>query len=87
MKVAKHQWPVLIVSGEFNLPTDDRFRLRIPIMMGGEVMNEKAKPIFEYLKLRQEFEDNYPGYKSDIHGMVRTELDGREYFKTLCIKQ
>ena len=32
----------------------------IPIMMGGEMMNEKAGPIFEYLKLRQDFENVYP---------------------------
>jgi len=27
MKMTKHQWPVLILSGEFNSPTDDGFRL------------------------------------------------------------
>ena len=59
----------------------------IPIMMGGEVMNKKARPIFEYLKLRQDFENAYPGYESDIHGVERLERDGKKYFKTLCIKK
>nr|NQU91459.1 hypothetical protein [Bacteroidota bacterium] len=59
----------------------------IPIMMGGEMMNEKARPIFEYLKLRQDFENAYPGYESDIHGVERDERNGKKYFKTLCIKQ
>ena len=59
----------------------------IPIMMGGEIMNEKAKPIFEYLKMRQDFENAYPGYESDIHGVERDERDGKKYFKTFCIKQ
>jgi len=59
----------------------------IPIMMGGEAMNEKADPIFEYLDARQDFENVFPGYESDIHGVERTERDGKSYFKTLCIKQ
>ena len=59
----------------------------IPIMMGGEIMNKKAKAIFTYLKMRQDFENAYPGYESDIHGVERIERDGKKYFKTLCIKK
>jgi len=58
----------------------------IPIMMGGEVMNEKADPIFEYLKLRQDFENEFPGYESEIHGVERIEKEGNKFFKTMCIK-
>ncbi len=59
----------------------------IPIMMGGEMMNEKAVPIFDYLKLRQDFENVFPGYESEIHGVERTERDGKKFFRTLCVKQ
>ncbi len=59
----------------------------IPIMMGGEIMNEKADPIFDYLKLRQDFENAYPGYESEIHGVERTSRDGKRFFRTLCIKK
>ncbi len=59
----------------------------IPIMMGGEIMNKKAKPIFDYLSLRQDFENQFPGYESDIHGVERDEIDGKKYFKTLCVKK
>lgn len=59
----------------------------IPIMMGGEVMNKKASPIFEYLSLRQDFENKFPGYESDIHGVEREERGNKKYFKTLCIKK
>jgi len=59
----------------------------IPVMMGGEVMNEKARPIFDYLKLRQDFENTFPGYESDIHGVERFERNGKKYFKTICIKK
>ena len=59
----------------------------IPIMMGGEMMNEKAGPIFDYLKLRQDFENTFPGYESEIHGVERTERDGKKFFRTLCVKK
>ena len=59
----------------------------IPIMMGGEAMNKKAKPIYDYLKMRQDFENEFPGYESDIHGVERLEKNGKKYFKTLCVKK
>lgn len=58
----------------------------IPIMMGGELLSEKASAIFNYLMLRQDFENAFPGHESDIHGVERTEKDGRKYFKILCVK-
>lgn len=59
----------------------------IPIIMGGESLNEKAKPIFDYLKARQDFENVFPGYESDIHGVERDERNGKKWFKTMCIKE
>ncbi|WP_419835828.1 Orn/Lys/Arg decarboxylase N-terminal domain-containing protein [Endozoicomonas atrinae] len=58
----------------------------IPIMMGGESMNDKARPIFDYLTARQNFENLFPGYESDIHGVERVERDGKKFFHTLCVK-
>ena len=59
----------------------------IPIIMGGEILNDKAKPIFDYLKARQDFENVFPGYESDIHGVERDERDGKKWFKTMCIRE
>jgi arginine decarboxylase len=59
----------------------------IPIMMGGEIMNEKAKPIHDYLELRQNFENQFPGYESDIHGVERVMgPGGKKLFQIYCIK-
>jgi len=58
----------------------------IPVMMGGEIMNEKADPIFDYLMARQDFENIFPGYESDIHGVERIDREGKKYFKTMCVK-
>ncbi len=59
----------------------------IPVIMGGEHLNEKAKPIYDYLKSRQDFENEFPGYQSDIHGVERDERNGKKYFKTMCLKE
>ncbi len=58
----------------------------IPIMMGGEIMNDKATPILDYLTARQDFENAFPGYESDIHGVERIERDGKKFFQTFCVK-
>lgn len=59
----------------------------IPIMMGGEIMDDAAKNILAYLVTRQNFEIEYPGYTSDIHGIERFERDGKPMFKTMVIKK
>ncbi|HEY3361159.1 MAG TPA: Orn/Lys/Arg decarboxylase N-terminal domain-containing protein [Methanosarcina sp.] len=60
----------------------------IPIMMGGEKFDLNARDILNYLIARQDFENEFPGYESDIHGIERTAPDenGNKYFKTLLIK-
>lgn len=58
----------------------------IPILMGGEAVDSAAQPILEYLRARETFENIFPGYESDIHGVERFEKGGKKYFKTLCVK-
>ncbi|MGE5465469.1 MAG: Orn/Lys/Arg decarboxylase N-terminal domain-containing protein [Syntrophothermus sp.] len=60
----------------------------IPIMMGGEKFDCHADDILEYLLARQDFENKFPGYESDIHGIERTTPDeiGNKFFKVLLIK-
>ena len=59
----------------------------IPIIMGGEIFNEKAEPILDYLLTRQAFEETFPGYEGDIHGVERKIVDGRTVFTTMCVKK
>lgn len=59
----------------------------IPVIMGGEVLNDRAEAIYDYLRTRQDFENTYPGYESDIHGVERIERDGKKFFRTLCVKE
>lgn len=59
----------------------------IPIIMGGEILNDRAKPIHDYLLTRQAFENRFPGYEGDIHGVEREVVNGKTCFRTLCVKQ
>lgn len=58
----------------------------IPIIMGGEIMNRKAKAVLEYLKVLEDFENEFPGYEREIHGVEKFEKDGKVRFKIMCIK-
>ena len=59
----------------------------IPVMMGGEMMSGEADAIAEYLLARENFENAFPGYEGDIHGITREKRGGRIVFRTLCIKK
>ena len=61
----------------------------IPIMMGGELLNAKSLPIVDYLRARQDFENSFPGYASDIHGIDRTDADaeGKRYYEIMLLKR
>ena len=59
----------------------------IPVMMGGEVVSGEARAIAEYLVAREEFENIFPGYEGDIHGITREKRGNRTVFRTLCIKK
>ncbi len=50
----------------------------IPLLIPGEVFN---KTIVEYLKFAQSFNEKFPGFETDIHGLVKQEVNGKiEYF-------
>ncbi len=50
----------------------------IPLLIPGERFN---KTIVQYLKFAREFNERFPGLKTDIHGLVEEEVDSRiEYF-------
>ena len=59
----------------------------IPIMMGGELADDGAKPILDYLLAREEFENAFPGYAGDIHGVERETCGGKTRFRTLVVKR
>jgi len=61
----------------------------IPILMGGEVLDAKSLPILEYLKARQDFENAFPGYEGEIHGIDRSAdaCGGQTRFELMVVKR
>ena len=46
----------------------------IPLLISGERFN---KPIVQYLKFAGEFNKRFPGFETDIHGLIEETVDGR----------
>ena len=56
----------------------------IPLLIPGERFN---KTIVQYLRFAREFNGNFPGFETDIHGLVETERDGKLAYYIDCVKQ
>jgi len=55
----------------------------IPLLIPGERFN---KPIVEYLKFARGFNAQFPGFHTDIHGLVEEEVDGKLHSYVDCVR-
>ncbi len=55
----------------------------IPLLIPGERVNRN---IVEYLKFARRFNDKFPGFETDIHGLVKEEKNGRLIYAVDCVK-
>ncbi len=59
----------------------------IPLIMPGELYNEKAEAIFTYLKIAQEQDALFPGFESDIHGReMEIDASGKRRYLVEVLK-
>ena len=57
----------------------------IPLLIPGERFNQR---IVNYLKFAREFNANFPGFETDVHGLARdTDENGRERYYVDCLKE
>jgi arginine decarboxylase len=56
----------------------------IPLLIPGERVNAQ---IVNYLKFVREFNARFPGFESDIHGLVKRERDGRVEYCLDCVRE
>lgn len=59
----------------------------IPVIMGGEIFNKRSKAICDYLKALEDFENRFPGYEREIHGVEKLKRDGKIRFRIMCVKE
>jgi arginine decarboxylase len=55
----------------------------IPLLIPGERFNKR---IVDYLKFAREFNEKFPGFETDIHGLVKEEEHGRKTYFVDCVK-
>jgi arginine decarboxylase len=55
----------------------------IPLLIPGEVFN---KTIVDYLRFARDFNKQFPGFETDIHGLVASEVDGKRVYYVDCVR-
>jgi arginine decarboxylase len=56
----------------------------IPLLIPGERFN---KTIVDYLRFARDFNERFPGMETDVHGLVKREVDGKLGYFVDCVKQ
>ena len=55
----------------------------IPLLIPGERFN---KTIVRYLKFARDFNEQFPGFETDIHGLVKEVVDGKPMYYVDCVR-
>ncbi|MFM8797842.1 MAG: Orn/Lys/Arg decarboxylase N-terminal domain-containing protein [Fluviibacter sp.] len=55
----------------------------IPLLIPGERFN---KTIVNYLQFAREFNERFPGFETDVHGLVKGETDGKTAYYVDCVR-
>ena len=56
----------------------------IPLLIPGERFN---KTIVQYLRFARDFNAKFPGFETDIHGLVEEKIDNKTVYFVDCVKQ
>ncbi|HWU82049.1 MAG TPA: arginine/lysine/ornithine decarboxylase [Methylophilaceae bacterium] len=56
----------------------------IPLLIPGERFN---RIIVNYLKFAREFNERFPGFETDVHGLVKEIIDGKACYFVDCVAQ
>lgn len=56
----------------------------IPLLIPGERFNKK---IVNYLKFARDFNERFPGFETDVHGLVKDSIDGKSRYYVDCVAQ
>lgn len=56
----------------------------IPLLIPGEQFN---KVIVDYLKFAREFNEKFPGFETDNHGLVKEIIDGKAVYFVDCVEK
>ncbi len=54
----------------------------IPLLIPGERFN---KIIVDYLRFARDFNEEFPGFETDNHGLVKQKINGKSYYYVDCV--
>jgi arginine decarboxylase len=54
----------------------------IPLLIPGERFN---RSIVDYLQFARMFNEKFPGFEADIHGLVETQVEGKTFYYVDCV--
>ena len=57
--------------------------LGIPLLIPGERFN---KTIVQYLRFARDFNARFPGFETDIYGLVEEKVDSKTVYFVDCVK-
>ncbi|MGZ8256235.1 MAG: Orn/Lys/Arg family decarboxylase [Gallionella sp.] len=55
----------------------------IPLLIPGEIFN---KTIVDYVKFARDFNQKFPGFETDVHGLVAEMIDGEKRYFVDCVR-
>ena len=55
----------------------------IPLLIPGEIFN---KTIVDYVKFARDFNQKFPGFETDVHGLVAEVVDGEKHYFVDCVR-
>ncbi len=55
----------------------------IPLLIPGEQFNQV---IISYLKFARDFNERFPGFETDVHGLVKQVVDGKAIYYVDCVR-
>ncbi len=55
----------------------------IPLLIPGEIFN---KTIVDYVKFARDFNQKFPGFETDVHGLVAEVIDGQKRYFVDCVR-
>ena len=56
----------------------------IPLLIPGERFN---KTIVQYLQFARAFNEGFPGFETDIHGLVEERTDSKTHYYMDCVRK
>lgn len=59
----------------------------IPIIMPGEKINAQSKLIIDYLCMLERFDNTFPGFENEIHGLTIKEIEGQRRYFAHCLSR